>query len=154
MLGVLKFLIGLVLVALATGFFRTWQIENSDNQKLFASSSAPKEKLNGLYKGSVNLPVKVTWLGKKFDSKTSTGINVFDDGGGTTHDSFPFNTYAGSSSSSTALYIDYDKPENPFWIRPIVDQLVEVNPGDYLGKLSYRLIPGYNFELEFFRLKK
>ena len=40
----------------------------------------------------------------------------------------------------TVLRIDYDLDENPrFWIRDVVDELVEVAPGEYLGEAQVRL---------------
>jgi hypothetical protein len=40
----------------------------------------------------------------------------------------------------TVLRIDYDLDENPrFWIRDVVDELVEVAPGEYLGEAQARL---------------
>ena len=154
MFGLLKSLIGFVVLLVALGFFRTWQVENSDNGKQFAKLAAPTQKLDGFYNGSVALPVRVTWLGKKFDAAKNTGINVFDNGGGQQVEQYPFATSVGQNGSSTALYIDYDQPANPFWIRPILDRVVEVGPGLYLGKLTVRVIPGYDFSLGFFRLSK
>jgi len=149
-----KLVIGIAIFVLGAGFLQTWYVENSDNGKLFASSSAPNTKLDGFYKGSVNLPVKVTWLGKKFNSASSTGINVFDDGNPQPAERYPFTTSIGLHGEKTALYIDYDRPENPFWIRLILDQLVEPLPGQYMGKLTVRIIPGYPYSLGFFRLQK
>lgn len=154
MFFLIKLILALVILALALGFFRTWQVENSDEGKLFASNSAPTAKLDGFYKGSVNAPVKVTWLGKKFISASSTGINVFDDGNGGQSERYPFSTSMGLHGTSTALYIDYSLPENPFWVRPILDELVEVAPHAYLGKMTLRIIPSYPFTIGFFRLSK
>ena len=153
MFFLIKLIIGLVILALALGFFRTWQVENSDNQKKFAAGKAPSTALDGLYHGSVSTPIKVTWLGKKFIAASSTGINVFEDGSSTT-ERYPFATALGISGSTTVLNIKYDLPENPFWLRPVLDQLVEIAPGDYLGKLTVLVVPGYPFSLGFFKLIK
>jgi hypothetical protein len=154
MIFLIKLAIGLVIFVLILGFAQTWAVENSNNGKLFNSSAAPSVKLDGFYKGSVNLPVKVTWLGKKFTSASSTGINVFDDGAGGQSEKYSFTTIMGLNGSSTVLYIDYDQPDNPFWVRPILDELVEPTPGQFLGKLTVRIIPGYPYSLGFFRLEK
>ena len=151
---ILKLLAALVLIGLGLGFFRTWQVENSQNEKTFASGKQFTSKLDGFYKGGVSTPVKVTWLGKKFNSASSTGINIFEDGQGGQREGYPFNTSMATSGSSTVLNIDYDRPENPFWVRPILDQLVEVEPGNYLGKLTVRVVPGYPFSFGFFHLAK
>lgn len=146
---IFKLLLAIVILALAFGFFRTWQVENSENQKIFARNSAPA-RLDGFYKGSLNLPVKVTWAGKKFNAASSTGINVFDSGS----EGYPFRTSVGVIGSSTVLDISYDTPENPFWARYILDRVVETGPDHYLGKIILRVIPNYPFSLGFFRLEK
>lgn len=150
----IRLVFSLVILALALGFARTWQIENSELGKQFASSSAPTVKLDGFYKGSVNLPVKVTWLGKKFNSADSSGINVFENGTGGENEMYRFKTVHGLHGENTVLHIVYDIPDNPFWVRPVLDQLVEIAPGDYLGKLTVQIVPGYPFSLGFFKLSK
>lgn len=50
---ILKLVFALAIIALGFGFFRTWQVENSDTQKQFAAASAPQVPLNGFYRGSV-----------------------------------------------------------------------------------------------------
>ncbi len=154
MFFLLKLVLGLVVLALALGFFRTWQVENSDDAKLFASSSAPTVKLDGFYKGSVSSPVKITWAGKKFSAASSTGINIFDDGSGSTSEKYPFTLIDGNHDGKKVLDINYDRPENPFWVRPILDELVQTEKGTYLGKLTLRVVPSYPFSLGFFRLSK
>src|SRR5262245_28330253 len=127
MVFLLKLVVGLVVLLLVLAYARTWQVDNSENQKIFAANGAPNPALDGFYKGAVSLPVKVTWSGKKFDAASSTGINVFDDGS----ERYPFSTSVGVIGSSTVLNISYDRPENPFWVRPIVDQLIQTGPGNY-----------------------
>ncbi len=145
---VLKTAFVLAVVFLGLAFARTWQVENSENQKIMERSSAPSKPLEGFYEGTVSLPVKVTWTGKKFSAANSNGINVFEDG----VDRFPFKTAVGTVGSSTVLNISYDLPENPFWIRIITDQLVETGPNRYLGKMTAHILPGFPFSLGFFRL--
>jgi hypothetical protein len=154
MFFVLKVVVALIVIVLVLAFARSWQVESSENQKIFAANAAPQPALDGLYSGSVSTPVKVTWLGKKFNAASSTGINVFDDGQGGQHEGYPFATSVATNGTSTVLNIDYAHPDNPFWIRPILDQLVQVAPGEYLGKLTVRLVPGYPMSLGFFQLKK
>jgi len=154
MFTLLKFLLGIIVLLVAAGFLQTWQVNTSENGKLFASSSAPKVALNGFYKGGVNLPVKITWLGKKFIAASSTGINIFDDGDPQPDERYPFTTSVASSSGKTVLLLDYNLPENPLWLRPVLDEVVEPMPGQYMGKLTVRIVPGYPFALGFFRLTK
>jgi hypothetical protein len=147
----LKLVFALIILALAFGFFRTWQVENSDTQKQFASSTAPTAALDGFYKGSVNTPIKVTWQGKKFNAASSTGINIFE---GTDAEQYPFVHGVSVGTTHQVLNISYDLPENPFWVRPVLDELVETAPGKYLGKMTLRIIPGYPFSVGFFTLEK
>src|SRR6267154_1748494 len=108
----IKFVIGLILLILALGFARTWQEENSDNGKVFVTSHAPSEVLDGPYIGSVTLPVKVTWKGKFFNASSSTGVNLFDDGNGDNREAYPFTTFMGLIGKSSVLYIEYNQPDN------------------------------------------
>ncbi len=146
----IKLVLGLVILLVALLIFHSWQVDHSANQKAFEMASAPSPALNGFYTGAVNLPVKVTWAGKKFNSASSTGINVFDDGS----EGYPFKTSVGTVGSSTVLNIAYDLPENPAWVRAITDQLVQTGPDHYLGKITATVIPGYTLSLGFFRLSK
>lgn len=95
------------------------------------------------------------WLGKTFDS-SEAGMNVFDreslpftrvswpfyrgvcKDGPTSYRAFRFRTYINSGLVDTdrqVLKIDYDLPENPgLTIRRVLDELVQVSEGVFLGK--------------------
>ena len=76
---IIKLLIVLILAAIAFGVYRTLEIEHSVAQDLFIGGKLPNPTPDGLY--NATLPGrKVSWLGKKFNSANSTGINVFDNG--------------------------------------------------------------------------
>ena len=138
-----------VLLPISLGLFRTWQIQNSLNQKLFLNGKNP-DKPNGLYKGSVNF--KTSWEGKKFDASSSAGINII---GG--KEKYPFKTYTGKGirdKNLDVLKIDYNIPQNPLWLRFILDEIVEVDKDKYLGKVHLNLIPGLPLSLGYFRLEK
>lgn len=101
------------------------------------------------------------WLGKAFVGGGGWGINIFDRSARTiTEFAFPgyrmlradgperfaafrFRTHAGPSATDPSvqvLRIDYDLPENPSWpIRRLLDELIEVEPGRYLGQALLRL---------------
>lgn len=154
MFTLVKLVFGVVTVFIFIGLGRTWQLEHSENQKLFSKGSA-HNKPNGFYRGSV-AGYAGSWQGKKFDAEKSKGINVFKRAT-TTKEAYPFATSVGKGVQNTGLdviKIDYDTPENPFWMHPILDEIVETSPGNYLGKLHVRIIPGYPFTLAFFELKK
>jgi len=99
------------------------------------------------------------WLGKCFDAETATGDNIvlpsarlpaklfwpsyrFQSLGDGRYAAFRFRTYAGAGAvdrERRVLKIDYDWDENPsLLIRDILDELVQVVPGIYLGKALLR----------------
>jgi hypothetical protein len=49
---------------------------------------------------------------------------------------YRFETFIGRSRAGAfdALQLDYDRPDNPFFIRPIRDEIRELSPGLYLGQ--------------------
>ncbi|MDD5068579.1 MAG: hypothetical protein PHS53_04540 [Candidatus Pacebacteria bacterium] len=146
----------LVLIAITILFCMTyWTNEWSANQKIFVSGKAPNPSPDGFYSGSAYLTG--SWLGKKFDARYEEGINVFKDLGNAEVEKYPFKTFFGPGIRDTHLQvmkIDYDIPENPFWIRPILDEIVETAPGEYMGKLHLRIIPGFSFSPLYFFLEK
>ena len=138
------------------GAARTWQLEHSSNQTVFFEGTVPQPAPDGLYSGSIEGP-KVSWLGKKFNAASSAGINVFDDGNGKQGERYPFKTAYGKGLRDMhidVLTIDYNTPDNPFWMHPILDEIVQIGPDKYLGKLHVRLIPGHPFTLSYFELSK
>ena len=129
---------------------RSWQIQNNPNQKLFLNGKIPNPKPDELYKGTVNF--KTSWQGKKFDASSSSGINLIDG-----KENYPFKTYVGKGVQDKNLdvyKIDYNIPTNAFWLRFILDEIVEISPNKFLGKVHLKLIPGLPFSLGFFRLEK
>ena len=103
--------------------------------------------------------VWMPWLGKSFDPATERGANVLapsargplkalwpsyepEAARPDAIDVFPFLTRRGSGEIDPeveVLKIDYDIDENPtFLIRNILDELVELEAGFYLGRALYR----------------
>jgi hypothetical protein len=98
----------------------------------------------------------LAWKGKRFDRKLECGDNIFTrdslflahifwplyrgyvDDGGETYRAFTFRTYSGPglvNPGTQVLKIDYDLPVNPsVTIRRILDELVQLADGYYLGK--------------------
>jgi hypothetical protein len=149
-----KLLVLVVLLAIASGIVRTWQEGIVADQQLFTKGRVPNPPPQGFYMGSVQ-GYKVSWQGKSFDAASESGINIFTDGTAL-YEKYPFKTSVGTGvhDSISVLQIDYDRPENPWWLRPVLDEVVEVAPGKYLGKLNVRVIPGYPFTLQYFELTK
>ena len=154
----------IILLPISLGLFRNWQTLNSPSQELFLNGKIPNPKLSGAYKGSFE-SFKTSWQGKKFDPSTSFhsddsseragqvqyGVNIIDG-----KEKFPFKTYVGKGLQDNidVLKIDYNIPGNPLWVKLLLDELVEIKPGKYLGKVHINLIPGLPFLVEYFRLEK
>jgi hypothetical protein len=83
------------------------------------------------------------WRGKSFrpeDERGGQGINrVFAD----RFKLFPFHTFIGRSRAGDfdALQLDYDRRENPFFIRAIKDEVREIAPRLLLGQ-AWALVGG------------
>lgn len=140
----------LIIIPIAIALFRSWKVQNSLNQKFFLTGHTPDRALDGFYKGSVNF--ETTWQGKKFNASSSSGINIIGN-----IEKYPFKTYAGKGLTDKdleVLKIDYNISENPFWLRFILDELVETEKGKFLGKVNLNIIPGMPFSLGFFKLEK
>lgn len=98
----------------------------------------------------------IPWKGKRFDAKQSIGDNIFTrdslllgyilwplyrgyiDDGAETYRAFTFRTYVAPglvNPNNEVLKIDYDLPLNPSaTIRRVLDELVQLADGYYLGK--------------------
>jgi hypothetical protein len=153
-------------------FFVFWTIvlfanslywERTSYQQAYIKGTLPKSAPEGFLKGTpvgivLETVVKfVPWQGKKFDSKAHTGINIIGQKDGTTKNQFPFKTWEGKGARDATLSvfkIDYDIAENAFWLRTILDEVVEVAPGQFLGKMQIIPFNGVAFTLGFFQLKK
>ncbi len=141
----------LILLPISFALFRTWQVQKSPNQKIFLSGHVPNPKPDGAYKGSVG-NIKTGWQGKKFDATSSSGINLISG-----KKQYPFKTYTekGLADKNLDVFkIDYNVPQNPLWLRLILDEIVEVSPNHYLGKVHLKIIPGLPFSLGYFNLEK
>lgn len=141
----------LIILVILFGQLHTAHTQAQPQQQAFTKGILPSPMPNGFQKGDVN--AKTTWQGKEFNNKENTGINFFNENG-TTIKRYPFKTYTGKGlidHGLEVLKLDYNLPENPLYLRLIVDELVQVSPGKYLGKLNVKLGP-FAFALGFFRL--
>jgi hypothetical protein len=164
----LSCLIELVIIFFCAGFVRSWYIQNNDQEKVFLAGRTPNPLPDGPYHGTVP-GYRVSWLGKKFNAADHSGVNLFETSGHSTGDTgtsgnaqkiptekYRFKTSIGAGLKDTAITvvkIDYDIPENPFWLRWILDEIVETAPGVYLGKMIVRIF-GLSFALVYFTLQK
>lgn len=151
---ILLIVVIILFVAVCYGWYRTYKTQHSSNEALFLKGTTPNN-LDGLFKGSVT-GYNGPWQGKKFDASTKTGINIFKENDKSV-EKYPFKTYVAKGikdPSIEVLKIDYNVSGNPLWLRFVLDELVETSPGQYLGKLNIRTIPGLTFALGYFRLEK
>lgn len=100
------------------------------------------------FAGSDSFP----WGGKSFHARAKSkgeGINRVNLGG--RHKLFPFTTSIEASAidGQPTIVLDYDKPENPGFIRSIHDELREVEPGLFLGPAMWKTDNGPAFVLWF-----
>lgn len=132
------------------------KMRNKKNEHLYEKGKFPGF-LNGLYAGSVGgTGTEISWKGKYFEKDTLGGINIFNDKGREKRD-YPFKVYSGKgvyNPEVETLKIDYNIKKNSFFVRLILDELVEVEKGKYLGKVFLRIIPGRPFFLGYFHLQK
>lgn len=143
--------IALYLLIWAYLAFRTYLNENSDTQKQFALGQMPNPLPDGEYNGKVE-GYRGAWKGKKFNREEQKGINLFGD-----EEKYPFTMYQASDSrdpNRSVLAIDYDVSENPWWLRFLLDEVVETKPGHYQGKIIIRWIFGSTFTLGYFELEQ
>jgi hypothetical protein len=113
------------------------------------------------------------WLGKTFSPSTGTGMNRFTPTIATRTwlralfprhtpetntpdrlEAFPFRTCIGAGEVDwgvRVLKIDYDFEANPTLIRHILDEVVQIAPGRYLGKVLFRSSGRYS-RIGFFSL--
>lgn len=171
-IGFLVFLGGVGLVALAISN----RMQRSTYQDSFARGQVPQPKLDGFYPGTshVAFGLPVPWLGKRFTLTPEGGTNTLSGLGGTlarivtprykhfVHESggtvsgYNFKTLTGAGLRDPqvqVLKLDYNLPENPGLIRIIYDELVQVDPGRYLGKVYVQALPGWFLFVGFFELK-
>lgn len=146
------FLLVVVPILMVIGIFRHIFTQSQPQQQEFLRGKVPTIIPNGFLKGEVN--AKSNWLGKKFDTSTGKGINVFsEEKGNTERFIFSLSTGKGLVDPINVIKLDYNLPTNPLWLRLVTDEVVEVDPGKYLGKLIVNLGP-IHLALGFFTLSK
>lgn len=128
--------------------------QHSFLEQRFLTGHIPKPLPDGFYKGSFR--ASTPWLGKTFNRNTQTGVNLFQSKSGKSK-AYPFTMYIGKSNVDLGLdvlKIDYNVPANSFWVRHILDEVVEVSPNHYLGKVELRVLPNISLAIAYFELAK
>lgn len=153
-LSFLLILIGIAVLFIILGVLRTLQIKQNSLQKIFIKGRIPDPLPEGTYKGYTNGYVG-PWTGKLFNKQDKAGINEFLINKKIIK-RFPFKTFIGSGlqdKSINVLKIEYNIPDNSFFLRMILDEMVQTEEGKYLGKVHLRLIPNMPFTLGYFWLE-
>jgi hypothetical protein len=145
----------LIIVAAVIGMWRTYKAEHGQNQKIFQSGTANSAAFSGEYQGTVT-GYSGAWQGKSIDQTQARGINRFREGA-TVVERYPFATSVGKGLRDRQLDViklDYNQPGNPWWLKFIVDEVVEIAPATYLGKVHLHILPGVTFTAGYFTLTK
>ncbi len=146
------FLVLVVLVGIAAGLYQTRKVEHSADQAKFRSGTVPEPLPDGFYQGNAFTGLGKNWQGKVFDRAKATGINQFAEG-----QRFTFTTYPAAGlrdHDRQVLRINYNQPGNPWWLHFVTDEIVQTQPGHYLGKIHIRPLPGLVFTLGYFELSQ
>ncbi len=133
--------VGVLLAAASIYNFRS---DKKPEAKEFLAGKVPQPALDGSYKGGRATGLGDNWLGKHFNSLENTGINNFasKSNAGETEQRYPFATSQAASlrnKGQIVLQLDYNIGSNPLWLKLIRDELVEVSPGNYLGKIQLKV---------------
>src|SRR3989338_4732003 len=126
---ILALLLLTIILALGYGFYRTWKTGWSEDYDRFQQGTVPVNLPEGLWKGTALGLGEVSWKGKKF-FKSGTGINLVGEG-----EKFPFRFSKEMSikdGKKEVIRLDYNQPENPFWLRFIVDEMVSTGENQFL----------------------
>lgn len=166
-----------IVVIIILGSLITFIVERSPYQPQFVGGRAPDPTPDGFHPGEAHVlfDKKTPWLGKQFDRQASVGFNIFTPLGarilkiasplyqkfsvneeGNTR-AYYFKTYIGKGKkdvNTDVFKLDYDMPENPFWIRAILDEVVEIAPREYLGKIHVKILPGFYVSIGYFGLRE
>jgi hypothetical protein len=140
-------LLGFALLLITGGLLWSFRAERRSENQQFQAGKLPSAALDGFYKG--NTQAKTNWRGKKFDDATKTGINIF---GNSERYTFAFYPAKSLHGGKQVLKIDYNQAGNPWWLKLIVDELVEIAPGNHQGKVYVRIGP-LSFTLTYFELQ-
>lgn len=177
LLSLLFYLVSAVAVILVAGTFITFLVERSPYHKQFVQGRVPTPAPQGFYPGMAHVlfDKPVPWLGKSFDSAGQLGFNIFtplgvrilkvfsplyrrfnlNAEGNTNAYYFKTRTGQGKKDAQTqVIKLDYDAPENPLFIRIILDEIVEIAPQQYLGKIHVKTLPGFYVTIGYFGLQK
>lgn len=145
-------LIVILAIVAGIGVYYNMQSDKMAQNAEFAAGTVGAALPDGKYDGTATVPMG-GWTGKVFDAAAATGKNRFLDGS----ERYPFEVSKSTSirdSKKAVLKINYNIAGNPLWLRTVTDEIVQVSPNTYLGKIQIQIIPGLPFTAGYFTLKK
>lgn len=154
-LSLLAVIVFIASALLLLGYGRTYIVERQTEQVKFTKGVADLSALDGDYKG-VAYGYSGSWQGKTIFGSKKTGINRFLNDG-VLANRYPFALSVRKALRDTGkevIVLDYNQPENPWWLKYIVDEMVQTAPGQYLGKVHVQITPDIIFTLGYFSLTK
>lgn len=176
LLTILISLASIVVAIVILGSLVTFLVERNPYHQKFVQGRVPNPLPQGFHPGMAHvlLDKPVPWLGKSFDRTQQLGFNIFTPLGakilkiaspfypkfsineeGNTR-AYYFKTWVGKGKKDTnvdVLKLDYAAMrENPLFIRIILDEVVEIAPDQYLGKIHVKLLPGFFVTIGYFGL--
>ena len=177
LLNVLLSLAAVIAAVMILGSLVTFLVERSPYHQQFVQGRAPSPLPDGFHPGKAHvlLDKQTPWLGKCFDAGQQVGFNIFTPLGakilkvaspfyrkfsvnekGNTR-AYYFKTWVGKGQKDKnvdVLKLDYAAMrENPLFIRIILDEVVEVAPQQYLGKIHVKFLPGFFVTIGYFGLR-
>jgi hypothetical protein len=156
LLGVLLVIVLLLSLGVILAIVRTYQMEHSAMQQQFEKGVANIATLDGDYKGIAHGYEGSSWQGKTLTRASHMGINRFLKNGESSTN-YPFRFYISKGLRDTNLDVitlDYNQEGNPWWLKFIVDEMMEISPKEYLGKVHVQIAPQIVFTLGYFTLSK
>lgn len=172
-LGFLFFLIILFFIALVVNS----RIQRLTYEESFSRGKVPDPVLHGAQQGNAHVlyGAQVGWKGKRFSVGEGTGVNIltgtgqrlasiltprykkFEKQPDGTVTAYEFKTSVGAglkNPQQQVLKLNYNLDTNPSIIRIIEDEVVEIDPGRYLGKINLQILPGLFWTIGYFALQK
>ncbi len=152
-------------------------VQRSHYQEKFSKGHAPDSPPQGFYQGTAHVlfDKQTPWLGKSFDSPNQLGFNIFTPSGASllkvmtplykrfgknndgNTDAYYFKTRTDKGLKDQDLNViklDYDSKGNPVLIRIILDEIVEIAPDQFLGKIHLKVFPRIYSTIGYFSLKR
>lgn len=149
-------LILLIIVIVLGLYVLTLRNEGATEHREYRNGVTPREMPDGIYRGVPPPMYRGSWWGKRITGAEGRGVNVFE-WNGTRTERYPFRMYIDKGLRDTDLEVlrfDYSHPENPWYLRRAMDEVREIAPGKYLGKIYLRILPGAPTLIGYFGMNK